>query len=257
MKLLASVSAVFGLVSVWGVVPVYAQSDSRCGSAPSFVQPFSSVVRDVGRMPLRSTAGWLTAGALSSVAAHQADAGLARSVNSRSFHQAFRPGAVVGGTPFQLGAATTTFVLGRAIHNPCVTNLGADLIRAQLLAQALTAGVKQSARRTRPAGSGLSFPSGHTAMSFATATVLQRHFGWKAGVPAYALASYVAASRVEMKRHYLSDVAFGAALGVIAGRSVTIGTRHRLQIAPVAAPGGAGIAFTPCSRFLQNWYSVC
>ena len=79
-------------------------------------------------------------------------------------------------------------------------------------------------------------------MSFASATVLQRHFGWKVGLPAYAVASYVAASRVEMKRHYLSDVAFGAALGIVAGRSVTIGGRHQFLLAPMATPAGAGIS---------------
>ena len=85
---------------------------------------------------------------------------------------------------------------------------------------------KQATRRSRPEGTGYSFPSGHTTVTFASATVLQRHFGWKVGLPAYAVASYVAASRVEMKRHYLSDVAFGAALGIVAAarcRSATGG----------------------------------
>ena len=90
-----------------------------------------------------------------------------------------------------------------------------------------------------------SFPSGHAAVTFASATVLQRHFGWKVGIPAYAVASYVAASRVQMKRHYLSDVAFGAALGIVAGRTLTIGRGDaRFAVEPMAAPGGGGIGFT-------------
>ena len=242
MKQVTAAFAGLIVLFIGGVTPAFAQSDSQCGSSASFMQPFTSVVRDARHMPLRSTAGWLSVGALSSIAAHQADAGLTQSSGSSgSIHRAFRPGAIIGGTPFQLGAAMTTFTLGRAMHNSCVANLGADLISAQLLAQALTVGVKQSVRRARPEGSGMSFPSGHASMSFATATVLQQHFGWKIGVPAYAVASYVAASRVEMKRHYLSDVAFGAALGIAAGRSVTIGSRHRLQISPMATPGGAGV----------------
>ena len=64
-------------------------------------------------------------------------------------------------------------------------------------------------------------------MTFATATVLQRDLGWKVGVPAYGLATYVAASRIQDKRHFLSDVTFGAAIGIVAGRSVTIGQRRR------------------------------
>ena len=80
-------------------------------------------------------------------------------------------------------------------------------------------------------------------MTFATATVLQQHFVWKVGVPAYAAAAYVAASRIQMKRHYASDVAFGAALGILAGRTVTMG-RTGWALAPMAAPGGAGAGFT-------------
>jgi len=101
------------------------------------------------------------------------------------------------------------------------------------------------ARRTRPDGTRYSFPSGHASTAFATATVLQRHLGWKAGIPAYSLATYVAASRVESRRHYLSDVAFGAALGVVAGRTVTIGRGEaRFAVSPAVALGGGGVTFT-------------
>ena len=48
------------------------------------------------------------------------------------------------------------------------------------------------------------------------------HFGWKAGVPAYGLAAYVAGSRLQENRHYMSDVLFGAAVGIVSGRTVTI-----------------------------------
>ena len=75
--------------------------------------------------------------------------------------------------------------------------------------------------------------------------MLQRNLGWKAGVPAYAMATFVAASRVQTKRHYLSDVTMGAAIGIIAGRSVTVGRGDaRFAVAPSALPGGAGVNFT-------------
>jgi membrane-associated phospholipid phosphatase len=54
-------------------------------------------------------------------------------------------------------------------------------------------------------------------VSFASATVLQRELGWKVGIPAYAVASFIGASRIEDKRHFLSDVAFGAAIGIARG----------------------------------------
>src|ERR1044071_8600947 len=154
--------------------------------------------------------------------------GAARAQETLATRGTCRAGATLGSAPLELGAAFTTYAIGRAMKKPCAAALGADLVQAQLMAQMLTVGLKQAARRTRPTGSGLSFPSGHTSMAFASATVLQRHFGWKAGIPAYAVASYVAASRVQTQRHYLSDVAFGAALGIVAGR--TIGVGHGRQL---------------------------
>ena len=157
----------------------------------------------------------------------------------------FSAGETLGGAKFQLASALATYGVGRFTKNTRVTQVGADLVRANLVAQALTSGIKLSVRRGRPDGSHFSFPSGHTSVSFATATVLQRHFGWKAGIPAYAAASYVAASRIQDKRHYLSDVAFGAVLGIVAGRTVTIGRgEHRFAVEPmVPNGGGVGIAF--------------
>jgi membrane-associated phospholipid phosphatase len=82
-------------------------------------------------------------------------------------------------------------------------------------------------------------------VTFASATVLQRNFGWKVGVPAYGVATYVAASRIQDKRHFLSDVAFGAAIGIAAGRTVTVGRGDgRFALAPMAAPGGGGVSFS-------------
>jgi len=143
-----------------------------------------------------------------------------------------------------------TYTLGRAIHRPKLALVGADLIRAQVLGQTLTQAVKMSVNRTRPDGTTLSFPSGHTSASFATATVLQRHFGWKVGAPAYAAATWVAASRVQMKRHFVSDVVFGASVGILAGRTVTVGRGSaRFEVAPMPVPGGGiGLSLTHIPR---------
>jgi membrane-associated phospholipid phosphatase len=151
---------------------------------------------------------------------------------------------MLGSMPFEAGAAVATMAIGRIGHHPCAARVGADLLQAQLTAAAWTIGIKEVVRRSRPEGSGLSFPSGHTAAAFASATVLQQHFGWKVGIPAYAVASYVATSRVETGKHYWSDVAFAAALGVAAGRTISVGGGHRLVITPLAARRGGGAAFT-------------
>ena len=96
----------------------------------------------------------------------------------------------------------------------------------------------------KPDGTGgYSFPSGHASTTFATASVLERHFGWKAGIPTYIAATYVATSRLHENRHFLSDVIFGASVGMAAGRSVTRHGRSTFALAPIFAPhGGYGVA---------------
>ena len=84
-----------------------------------------------------------------------------------------------------------------------------------------------------------------TASAFATATVLQGHFGWKAGVPAYAFAGFVAASRMAADKHYLSDVLLGAGIGIAAGRTVTVRVRgERFALGAAPTQGGAMVMFT-------------
>jgi membrane-associated phospholipid phosphatase len=70
--------------------------------------------------------------------------------------------------------------------------------------------------------------------------VLQQHLGYKWGIPTYTIASYVAMSRLHDNRHYASDVIFGAATGIVIGRSVTWHGRNFYAM-PMAVPGGAGI----------------
>jgi membrane-associated phospholipid phosphatase len=158
---------------------------------------------------------------------------------------AFEGGESVGSGWVQGGAALTTFVVGRATGNRRVQSVGADLVHAQVVASIMTHSLKLGVRRRRPDNGRFSFPSGHSSSTFANATVLHRHFGWKVAVPAYGLATYVAASRLQENSHYTSDIIFGAAIGLAAGRTVTVGHgRGALTLAPVAGPGVAAVIFT-------------
>lgn len=66
------------------------------------------------------------------------------------------------------------------------------------------------------AESGLSFPSGHAAMAFATAVCLAAAWPRAAGL-FFAVAAAVGAERVLENAHYLSDVVAGAGVGVLCG----------------------------------------
>ena len=83
----------------------------------------------------------------------------------------------------------------------------------------LTYGLKFGIGRNRPNGKNKrSFPSGHTSNSFLTATIAQEIYGSKIGIPAYILAGVTGLSRIHDNEHYLSDVIFGAVLGMAVGR---------------------------------------
>jgi hypothetical protein len=155
----------------------------------------------------------------------------------------FAPAKYFGASPEQMGMALATWAYGRLFDEPKVSHLGMDLLRAQIVSQGLTEAVKLSAGRERPDHSNhQSFPSGHASITFAGATVLERHLGWKRSAVAYIVASYVAASRLHDNRHYLSDVVFGAAVGTIAGRTVVVGHGPATwTFAPVNVPGGGMI----------------
>jgi len=241
----ATVVATMAATATPAIAQVNGLETSPCGAVQSTGSLFSGAVTDLRRLPSRGSLGIATIGAAAAFGAHAADARTTRSFSGETeLRSTFKSGAVLGGAPLQMGAAFASYAIGRALHKPCAARVGAALFRAQLIAQGLTLALKETSRRSRPEGSGFSFPSGHTAMTFASATVLQQEFGWKVGVPAYAVASYVAASRVQMKRHYLSDVTFGAALGIVAGRTVSIGHGRRLLVTPMATPSGAAAGFT-------------
>ena len=74
--------------------------------------------------------------------------------------------------------------------------------------------VRHSNIRRRPSNNRGSFYSGHTAGSFAAATLLNREYGPRVGVPAYAVATLVGGYRIEGDYHWPGDVFFGAGAGI-------------------------------------------
>lgn len=110
-------------------------------------------------------------------------------------------------------------------------------VEVAAVAAGLTYGLKYAVRERRPDGSDMhSFPSGHSSLSFATATYLQMRYGWKFGVPAYILSTYVAWGRVFSKKHYVWDCVVGAAIGTGSALIFTtpFARKHNLKISPTA-----------------------
>jgi membrane-associated phospholipid phosphatase len=212
---------------------------------------FHNLGDDVKHIPRRNTMYWLAGGAGASLAVHPADQKLNRRLRgSTSWDNFFKPGKYVGGTPAMVGLSAATYIVGRARGQDRVRHLGMDLLEAQVLTEGVVEAAKAIARRPRPLNpdgtknstKSFAFPSGHAAVTFATATVLQQHLGWKFAVPTYLIGSYVAISRLHDNRHYLSDVVMGAATGIIIGRSVTWHGRNNYSIAPAVGPNYLGLA---------------
>lgn len=210
-------------------------------------RPVWKLVTDIGKdfahLPSRDTVLWLGAGGALAFLVHPMDDNLnSHLVGSDFWANFFEPGKIIGYGATQFGTAVVTYTWGKVEKEPRVVHLGVDLLRAQIVTQVLTYGIKLAAQRERPDKSdGYSFPSGHASVTFASATVLQRHLGWRAAVPTYSVASYVAISRLHENRHFLSDVTFGAALGIVSGRTVTRHGRNTWAFIPASVPGGIEI----------------
>jgi hypothetical protein len=79
-------------------------------------------------------------------------------------------------------------------------------------------GLKYSVKRLRPDSSRHnSFPSGHTATSFMTATMLHKEYGWRSpwfSIGGYTVAAVAGVSRILNNQHWMSDVVAGATIGI-------------------------------------------
>jgi membrane-associated phospholipid phosphatase len=200
---------------------------------------------DFKYVPSRENIMWAGVGGALALAVHPLDDNINRGlVGNDVANKIFKPGEILGQLGPLLGSASVVYAVGRVKDEPRVSHVGMDLIQSLAMSEALTQTLKYTTRRERPDLSGRnSFPSGHSADTFAFATALERHLGWRYAVPAYTFASYVAISRLPANRHWFSDTVFGAAVGIIAGRTVTSHEAHPFPVAVNYVPGGVSVMY--------------
>lgn len=154
-------------------------------------------------------------------------------------------------TSTQKGIRTSTDVVAVALPAAAlaVTLIKRDWtgLKEGIFTAAATAGatliLKYSIKENRPDFSNThSFPSGHSAVTFAAATYIGRRYGWKWSIPAYALSTYTAWGRVYGKKHHWWDVAAGAAIGAASAMIFTHPylRKHEAALVPTLSETGTG-----------------
>lgn len=87
-------------------------------------------------------------------------------------------------------------------------------------------GLKRVVREQRPDKSDFeSFPSDTTALAASGSSFLWARYGWRYGLPAFALTQFVSYSRVHAKKHHWYDTL--ASSGIAAGYALIFDTRYR------------------------------
>jgi len=214
---------------------------------PSVADVFREVPLDLYRFISVDTAKVLGIGGAAALVAHVWDDDLVAEVQvNTQLNNALEPGSQYGRFVWVVGGSFAVYGAGWLAGHQKTAIVGADLVRAQIVSQLWVQLLKVTVQRERPDQSNnVSFPSGHAAGGFAVAGVLAHHYGWKAAIPAYLGAGYVAAARIHDNKHYLSDVTFGAAMGLAGARTVLFNAgRYGVRVAPALTRGGMAINAT-------------
>jgi hypothetical protein len=151
----------------------------------------------------------------------------ANRIQSKSLQQTAGRWSNVG-LGLEIGSAALTYGLGCGKRRSYLRDSGFKALAAMGAAGTVDLALKLTFDRQFPYtpgstgkfwGGGRSFPSGHSAASFAFAAVIAHRYPNKRWVKwtAYALATGVALSRYPAKKHYPSDIVMGATLGYMTG----------------------------------------
>lgn len=151
----------------------------------------------------------------------------ANRIQSKSLQQTAGQWSNIG-LGLAIGSAGLGYGVGCAKHNPGLRDSGFKALAAMGAAGTVDLALKLAFDRQFPFtpgstgkfwGGGRSFPSGHSATSFAFAAVIAHRYPNKRWLKwsAYALATGISLSRYPAKRHYPSDILMGATIGYVSG----------------------------------------
>jgi hypothetical protein len=115
-------------------------------------------------------------------------------------------------------SSAAVWLTGCIANSEEIKNSGEELCRGLLFSYGIVQTFKIATGRERPDGSNnRSFPSAHAAGASCIAAILWSRYGAATGIPLSALAVYTCLSRVNLGKHFPSDVLMGAAIGAACG----------------------------------------
>ena len=226
-------------------IPAMSLADQAMARATGDGSGAGSVIRrDLDRILTAPTLRLWLVGSAAALAAHgeenpdRAEAALGRGFidGPADIGNAYGSGFAIG------GLSLLAYGAGAIAGDANLRSTGSEMARSLVYTSVVVTALKRTISRTRPDGGSGSFPSGHTAVAFAMAPILARRYGLKAAIPAYALATATGLGRMEDRRHFLSDVLVGAAIGVSIGRAVAGPNENAAAPRFLVGPGGAQFA---------------
>lgn len=188
-------------------------------------------------------------GASIAVAQHQDEDTAEFFDENHHFGQGWRDALSFAGSPAtHFVLAGLWYTVGAVNQDDKTYEVGKTMIDALVINGLSTSLIKIVSNRESPNGEEQAFPSGHTSSSVTFATVMHEAYGPWVGVPLYGLSALVAMERLDDGEHWISDVVFGAALGLVVGHTVADGRPPEIfggQLAPYVNPenGSSGIAW--------------
>ncbi len=156
------------------------------------------------------------------------------------------PGKYIGNPAILFGTGSVLFAASRKSNDRRFRSMTYSLMQGAIVSSGVVQSTKFAFSRLRPNGENYSFPSGHVSDTFMVATVAADHYGWKAAIPSYAVAAYVSATRLEERKHHLTDVVAAAAIGYVVGKTVTrrMHKKEKPMITWQVYPSGRGAIVT-------------